>query len=73
MSVSQESGIVSLASRVLIMAMLIGGAALALFKWLFVEVVITEVLTLIALLSLVAAAALNVVWMRWRKHVRGTQ
>ncbi|MDP1708347.1 MAG: hypothetical protein Q8L89_04705 [Gammaproteobacteria bacterium] len=65
---SHESGVVSLAARVLIVAVLVGSALLAIFKWIFTQVDVTEVLTLIALFSLVVAAALNVAWTRWRRR-----
>ncbi len=68
---SDEPGIVSLASRLLIMAVLIGAALLGMFKWVFTQVDVSEVLTLIALFSLVAAAVLNAAWARWKKRTGG--
>lgn len=70
---SHESGILSLASRVLIIAVLIGAALLGIFKWVFAQVDVAEVLALIALFSLAAAAALNSAWSRWKKRKGGAK
>ena len=73
MTANHKSELVALAFRVLIISMLLGGSALLVFKWLFTEVVRKETLTLIALLSLTTAAALDVVWSRRRKREKDVQ
>lgn len=67
----QESGLPSLVGRVLIIATVLGAVLLALFKWLYPQVEISEVLSLIALSSLLAAVALSAVWTRRQRRKGG--
>lgn len=69
----QESGVLSLVGRVLIIATVLGAILLALFKWLYPQVEVSEVLSLIALISLLAAVALNVAWTCWKKREEGVK
>ncbi|RJQ46200.1 MAG: hypothetical protein C4528_07370 [Gammaproteobacteria bacterium] len=69
----QESSALSLAGRVLIIATVLGAVLLALFKWLYPQVEIGEALSLIALLSLLAAVALSASWMRRKRRKEGAE
>jgi hypothetical protein len=68
MSTNQAPKAKSKTSHVLILAVFIGAILLALFKLAYREVDLSEVMTVIALFSLVIAYILNFAWARWAKR-----
>lgn len=59
--------LVSQASRVLITGVIIGVALVGLFRLIYPEVQVTEVVTVIGLVSFLIAVALNTLWNDLRK------
>jgi hypothetical protein len=66
----EKLGALPRVTRVLMIAVVVGATSLVFFKLMFLSVEVKDVLTVIALFSLVFAVVLDSAWMRWEKRTR---
>jgi undecaprenyl pyrophosphate phosphatase UppP len=72
MASRQSPGVLPQATRVLILAVVVGTIFLMVFKLIFPHVDVTQVLTVTGLMSLLIAVGLHVAWMRFLKRRKHT-
>ena len=72
MASSQSQGALPQATRVLILAVVVGTVLLMVFKLIFPRVDVTQVLTVTGLISLLIAVGLQVAWTRFLKRRKHT-